>query len=253
MKKPILPALSAACLSLTLPAFAGEPAPVPAAPAEYQWSKFALGISYVYQQQDYKLTDVSFTLPPLAPPLPLGPGSVRKIENTAETFLLRFSYTPYPFVTFFAHAGRVSGDVEVGIAPPVGDIKVDYDGLVYGGGVTLNYAYRHWFASLTGSYTVADLDDASIDTLVVTPKVGVFNDCGAIWIGAQYQRTEHSQSGSIALPPLGQVTFDVDLEDRKNWGWLVGGRYNISDNLSLTAEVGFADRKQVIVSLEKKF
>ncbi|MFK7909729.1 MAG: hypothetical protein AB8F34_03920 [Akkermansiaceae bacterium] len=255
MKKNTLLAIASVFLLQCIPAHAdgSAVAPVSQAPSEYQWSKFSLGVSYVNQQQDYELNDVSFRLPPMAPMLGLGSNSVSDIENTAETYLLRFSYTPHPLVTFFAVAGHVDGEVDVSIVPPVGDITVDYDGIVYGGGVTLNYAYRQFFVSLTGSYTIADLDDADIDTLVVSPKIGMFNDRGAIWIGAQYQRTEHSQSGSIGLPPLGQVTFNVDLEDEKNWGWLVGGRLNLSDDLALTLEAGFADRKQVLVSLEKKF
>ena len=119
--------------------------------------------------------------------------------------------------------------------------------------MTLSYAYQHYFSTLTASYTYADIDDAQIETLVVTPKVGIFNERGALWIGAQYQRTEHSQSGSINLPPLGAVSFNVDLEDEKNWNYLVGGRWNFSEDLSVTAEVGFADRKQFLFSLEKKF
>ena len=255
MKKNILLLILVACVTLGAPAMAGEPVvsttPTPA-PA-YQWDKFAIGISYAYQQQDYELTDVSFTLPPMAPPLGLGPESVREIENTADSFLLKFSYTPYPFVTFFALVGHVDGEVDVAIAPPVGGVSVDYDGIFYGGGATLNYAYEHYFVSVTGTYTVANVDDANIDTLVVSPKIGIFNDRGAIWVGAHYQSTEHSQSGSIALPPLGQVTFDVDLEDEENWSWLVGGRINLSEDLSLTLEAGFGDRKQAIVSLERKF
>lgn len=247
--------------SLFSTAFAGDKidTPIPADPG-YQWSKFALGISYVHQEQDYRLTDVKFTLPPLAPPLPLGPEAVRDIENSADTLLLNFSYTPYPFVTFFAIGGRVDGKVDVGITPPIGDVSVDYDGWVYGGGMTLSYAYKHYFATVTGSYSHASTDRAEIDTLVVVPRVGIFNEKGALWIGAQYQRTEHTQSGNIDLtintlagPMTFPVDFTVDLEDEDNWNLLVGGRWNMTEDLSLTVEVGFADRKQALIALEKKF
>jgi len=225
---------------------------LPVEKPQYEWSKFALGVTYVYQQQDYELTSASFTLPV---PFPLPPNAVQGIENTADTFTLKFSYTPYPFVTFFAVGGRVDGTVEVSVINPIGDITVDYDGWVYGGGVTLSYAYKHYFATVTGAHTVASLDDADIDTLVILPKVGVFNEKGALWIGAQYQRTEHSQAGAINVAALGGglVTFDVDLEDEHNWNYLVGGRWNFTEDLSITAELGFSDRKQFLLSLERKF
>ena len=54
---------------------------------QYEWSKFALGVTYVYQEQDYKLTNASFTLPV---PFPLPPNAVQGIENTADTFTLNF-------------------------------------------------------------------------------------------------------------------------------------------------------------------
>ncbi|MBT8045421.1 MAG: hypothetical protein KJO79_10760 [Verrucomicrobiae bacterium] len=248
--------------SLCTASFAGDKVdiPPPVEKPQYEWSKFALGVSYVYQQQDYRLTGVDFTLPPLAPSLPLGPSSIQSIENTADSLLLNFSYTPYPFVTFFALGGRVDGSVDVGIAPPIGDVSVDYDGWVYGGGMRLSYAYKHYFATLTGSYTHASLDYAEIDTLVVVPRVGIYNEKGALWIGAQYQRTEHTQSGNISLTmltPGGPMTlpvdFTVDLEDEDNWNFLVGGSWNFTEHLSLTVEVGFADRKQALIALEKKF
>lgn len=239
---------------------AGEEIEIPATGAQpqYEWSKFALGVSYVYQQQDYKLKDTDFTLPPvmLPPGLALDESAVNGIENTANSLLLKFSYTPYPFVTFFAIGGRVDGEVDVSLVPPLGDVTVDYDGWVYGGGMTLSYAYKHYFATLTGSYTVASLDDADIDTLVISPRIGVFNEKGALWVGAHYQRTEHTQSGNINLAlgmiPL-PVSFNVDLEDEDNWNFLVGGRWNFTEDLSITAEVGFADRKQFLLSLEKQF
>ena len=150
--------------------------------------------------------------------------------------------------------GRVDGSVDVSVIPPIGDIAVDYDGWVYGGGVTLSYAHKHYFATVTGAYTVASLDDADIDTLIILPKVGVYNEKGALWIGAHYQCTEHSQAGAINVPALGGlVTFDFDLEDEHNWSCLVGGRWNFNEDLSITAELGFSDRKQFLISLERKF
>ncbi|MCP5537344.1 MAG: hypothetical protein H7A51_14070 [Akkermansiaceae bacterium] len=247
--------------ALASSSFAGDKVdiPLPEEKPAYEWSKFALGISYVYQQQDYRLTGADFTLPVgvvLPPMFPLDERAVTDIENTADTMVLKFSYTPYPFVTFFAIGGRVDGTVDVSLVAPIGDVSVDYDGWVYGGGMTLSYAYKHYFASLTGSYTFASLDEAEIDTLVILPKVGVFNEKGALWVGAQYQRTEHTQAGNINLSlggPSFPVSFNVDLEDQDNWNFLVGGRWNFTDDLSITAEVGFADRKQLLVYLEKTF
>lgn len=260
MKKSI--AVMLGCVgALGTSSFAGDDVdiPLPVEKPVYEWSKFALGISYVYQQQDYKLTGADFTLPlgvRLPPTFPLDERAVNDIENTADSLLLKFSYTPYPFVTFFAIGGRVDGTVDVNLVSPIGDVSVDYDGWVYGGGVTLAYAYRHYFATLTGSYTFASTDQADIDTLVVLPKMGVFNEKGALWVGAQYQKTEHSQAGNINLSlggPSVPVTFSIDLEDQDNWNFLVGGRWNFTDDLSITAEVGFADRRQYLIYLEKQF
>ncbi len=181
--------------------------------------------------------------------------TVRSIENTAHTETVRVGFSPLPFVTLFGVGGRVDGEVDVSLADPFGDLTVGYGGWIYGGGATVAVGTDLLFASLTGVYTVADLEDgdSSIDTWVLTPKVGLHGDRGAIWVGGQHQATSHTQSGSISVDPLGPVNFAVSLQDETAWNWLVGGRLNLGERCYLILEGGFGDRTQGLVALGMDF
>jgi len=180
---------------------------------------------------------------------------IEGIENHAETATLKLDYSPAPFLSVFAIGGRLDGYVDVDLADPFEDLRVDYEGWLYGGGATLAVGHGIFFTSLTGIYTHADLEDgnAEIDTLIVTPKVGIHGKRGALYTGAHYQQTSHKQQGTMNVDPLGAINFDIELEDAENWNWIVGGRLNVTDRIFLSAEGGFGERTQALVSVGVRF
>ena len=112
--------------------------------------------------------------------------------------------------------------------------------------------HERFFTSLTGIYTHADLEDgdAQIDTLIASPKIG---RRGALYTGAHYQQTNHTQQGSIQVDMLGDINFDIELEDAENWNWIIRGRWNVTERLFVSAEGGFGERHQGLVSVGFRF
>lgn len=180
---------------------------------------------------------------------------IEGIENHAETVTLKADYSPFPFLSVYAIGGHLDGYVDVDLADGFDDLTVDYEGWLYGGGATLSAAVGSVFASLTAIYTHADLDggDAEIDTLIVSPKIGIHGPRGALYTGAHYQDTTHRQSGTITVEPLGDIGFDIELEDAENWSWIVGGRLNLTERLFLSAEGGFGERTHGLASIGIRF
>lgn len=181
--------------------------------------------------------------------------SVKSIENTVHTATMRLGFSPARFLNIFAVGGRVDGEVDVSLVDPFGDLTVGYEGWVYGAGGTVMVGTDRVFASFTGVYTIADLSegDSQIETWVLTPKIGVHGERGALWVGMHHQSTAHTQSGTFEFDPLGPVDYDITLADETNWNYLVGGRLNIGERCYVILEGGFGDRTQALVSVGMEF
>ncbi|MEI6178680.1 MAG: hypothetical protein WCS43_17440, partial [Verrucomicrobiota bacterium] len=141
--------------------------------------------------------------------------------------------------------------------------RVNCNGIVYGGGMTLAAGYKSFFASITGNYTWADVDlqggsglalnDANnIGTLVITPKIGWRFDKGSLWAGAFYQSSEHTQYGRFNSS-MGTVNFDATVEDSYPWNFVLGGEFEITKHWILTGEVGLGHREQVMFGTSYRF
>lgn len=232
---------------------------------------FGVSVLYLWQQQEYDVTGLRAVAGGF--PVPgFGPNTIPRLENEAEELSLKFDWWALPWLNLHALVGTVDGeataDLHPAIRPLLGGasrLEVDYDGLVYGGGITLAGGYKSFFATLTANYSWGDVniddgrglwleDPNGIETLVVVPRIGWRFDKGALWIGGYYQYTEHTQTGSFRLPPpLGTVNFQADVEDEAPWSYLVGGQYEISEKWILSAEIGFGDRTQVLLGTTFRF
>ena len=72
------------------------------------------------------------------------------------------------FSTSISLGGQIDGnttvklsDVDLGLPILLNDIKIDYSGIMYGGGVTLAFGGKKWFTTLTYDITRTDLDVTS--------------------------------------------------------------------------------------------
>lgn len=229
---------------------------------------FGIGIWYFGQDQEYAITGLRASM--FGYPVPgFGPDAITRIENRVDQFNLKGDWWVLPWLNAHVVLGHASGEASASVNPmlplPLGNFDVGYDAFIYGGGLTVAAGHGSFFASLTADYTRARVDyddrdglvlaDASgIGTLVITPKVGWHGRRGAVWIGAFYQHTEHTQKGSFDIPGLGIVDFAADVEDKTSWNALVGGEYHFNGQWSACMEVGFGrDKRQAMLGVTRRF
>ncbi len=231
---------------------------------------FGVGVLYLWQEGDYDVTGLHAT--PLPPGVSVGPSAIPKVQNHIDEVNAKLDWWPLPFLNLHAVLGWVDGHADVSLAPDLAlllggasQFRFDYNGIVYGGGLTLAAGYKNVFGTTTANYSWADvdlknhagvsfIDPKGIETLVITPKVGWRFDNGAVWVGGYYQFTQHTIKGSFDLgPPLGIVNFAASVEDKSRWNYVVGGEYKILDHWNLMAEGGFGDRDQVLAGITYRF
>lgn len=229
-----------------------------------------LGVWYFGQEQDYELTGLRATAFGF-PVAGFGPDAITGIENRVDQFNFKCDYWIFPWLNVHGILGRAEGEATATLSPAIQqgfgltDFEVGYDALVYGGGLTVAVGHGSIFASVTADYTFGNteyssgggltLEDADgIETLIISPKIGIHGKRGAIWAGAYYQSTEHTQRGSILLPGPLPINFEADVEDAQEWIAIVGGEYYFNEFWSLTLEYGFGDqREQGLVGLTRRF
>lgn len=194
--------------------------------------------------------------------------SIRDIEIEVEHVTARLDWWALPFLNVHGIYGQLEGKgtatLEPALASIFGKLSVPYDGQSYGGGITLSAGWHDVFASVTADYTWSDVDlkprgtlklqdPDGIGTLVIAPRIGYrFRDV-AVWVGAHYQHTEHTQEGSFNLPPLGDIRFRGEVEDADDWNPIAGFEWRINRHWSLTAQGGFGARKQALAGLTFRF
>jgi hypothetical protein len=207
---------------------------------------FGIGVTYYYQQQDYELASLDVG------PIPLPPGLVSDAEvtNDIDEINLKADLWILPFLNVFGIIGDVSGETRVDLGPMLGQLTVDYDGLVYGGGFTAAAGMNRFFTALTTHFMLTDLkgDRSSVQAWLFTPKAGLVFERGAIWGGAMYQRADEEHIGTIEIPYFGEVGYEVSLREKTPWNYLVGGQFEVAKHWVLDGEGGFGNRKHAIIS-----
>jgi len=216
---------------------------------------FGIGLTLYDQTQDYALQNLTLGLPGLD-----GDGFTNlPVDNRTDSYHLKLDWWALPFLNLYAIGGRLETtttvhlrDVAIPLPIPLGDLRIENDGWVYGGGITLAVGGNHWFGTLSTTYTRADLEvtDGSVEAWVVTPKVGWTRDAAAMYVGAMYQDAEERHRGTYELPFIGPVPFEVVLGEASHWSGLLGATVGLGEHTVLLLEGGFGARKSVMVSLE---
>ena len=217
-----------------------------------------IGIDVFAMDQEYDVVELQFTAPGVSVPSVTG----LDVENAVSEINLKVDAWLLPFLNVFALVGELEGKTVVDLEGsnisallPFDTFRFDYDGTVYGGGVTLAGGGERYFGSLTASYTETDLGgdfDSAVEAFVLMPKIGLQGDKGAFWIGAFILDTSETHSGKIPVPFLGQVDFDLELKERDSTNFLVGGSVTW-DHLTLTLEGGFSKRSTLLMSFGYRF
>jgi hypothetical protein len=221
-----------------------------------------VGIDYFGMRQPYEFDGI----PTILPPLPIADFSTIGIDNEIEHTDLKFDIWIMPFLNVFAIYGNIDGRTNVdlsGSGLPAPPITVDYEGDVYGAGITLAGGGERWFASVTATFTETDLSgdlESSVGTTTIQPRLGIrFGDHTELWIGGYSIDAEESHTGMVELnlgPLLGGVQMldvAVDLKQQEDFNWSVGGHMMMSDAWEATVEVGAGDRRTVLANVTYRF
>jgi hypothetical protein len=247
-------------LSLGLPVLAGAN-PLPFGKEHVDPARLPLpigiGLTIYSQNQEYSLARLSFQAPGFEGVNTDG----LAISNELDELNLKLDAWILPFLNVFGIIGQLDGSTKVGLSQlelpiQLSDLTVNYDGDVYGGGITLAYGWDRAFASLTGIYTQTSIQgdfDSSVEAFVLTPKIGLAIDRGAVWVGTMYQQADESHAGTIAIPFLGTVPFSVALEEKDAWNFLVGASAHLTDHWTLDLEGGAASRRHASLALTYRF
>jgi hypothetical protein len=204
-------------------------------------------------------------------------------RNTATT--VRLDAWLLPFMNIYGLFGYLDGNTELDInvpgltvdVPIIGPVPifdpftipvdVDYDGVTYGGGVTLAGGYKRMFGSLDMNYTRSDINltDGEVTTLTISPRLGILFDppaikgSGALWIGAMYMDYKETISDSINLkqidPSLPSLILDyeVKIKNKEKFNFIFGGQWEITKRWQIMAEGGVGERKQLILGAFFRF
>ena len=216
---------------------------------------WGIGVTLHQQDQNYALGRLDIDIP-----IDLALAQDVEVENTVGEANLKFDLWLLPFLNVFGLLGRIEGETTVDVTPLISDLTVEYEGVVYGAGITCAAGVGRYFGSLTATYTDTSLDasDSSVDAWVVTPRIGLTAHARGghpvvFWIGAMYQSADEAHQGRLTVPVFGEVNYDVLLEEEEPWNTLVGLSTALSDHMSIELEGGFGDRTQLTASLGWRF
>jgi hypothetical protein len=220
--------------------------------------KWGIGFTIYNQNQPYDIVTLEV---PLAG-LDIGAAEGLEIQNNTDSYHFKFDYWVLPFLNVYLLGGQIDGNttvklsnVDLGLPILLNDIKIDYSGIMYGGGVTLAFGGQGWFTTLTYDITRTDLDvtSSSVQGWLVTPRVGLVFEGAAIWVGAMYQQAEETHEGIWEMPYLGLVPYYVELQQAEPWNYQIGMTAGLSKHWNLILEGGVGSRKSVLAHLEYRF
>jgi hypothetical protein len=216
------------------------------------------GLTLYNQTQDLRVTTLNVQLPGLDPQMLTG----LDVDNTTTTYHFKLDYWVLPFLNVYAIFGQLDGattvqlsDIDLGLPITLNNLVVDYNGWVYGAGATVAGGWDRYFATLTFDYTETDLDVArsSVTSWVLTPRFGYHDGPAAIYVGGMYQKTEERHEGIFNMPYLGAIPFEVELEQKEAWNYLVGLTAGAGRHWQLTVEGFFGNRAAVLVMADYRW
>jgi hypothetical protein len=238
--------------------------------------------TYYYQQQGYTLSGLVINNVRFDPSVARG----TKVESRVDEWDMQVDAWILPFLNVFGILGHVNEKTDVRMPPasaqllpqvlggaplpahlaasPFSRVENEDNGTVYGGGMTLIGGWSKYWAAVTITRTVADLDgdNAQIEATTVQPKIGIHfpspwkGQGSSVWFGGMYQKADETHDGRISLPMLGPVPplkYRVEMEEEEAWNWQVGFSTDYDARWTLSAELGFGDRDSASVSIGCRF
>jgi hypothetical protein len=204
---------------------------------------------------------------------------IRTAQN-AET--VRLDGWVLPFLNLYALVGYVDGHADIAVQPalfppkcsPKLNLRLDYEGPTLGFGGTLAAGFKPFKARPTIVFGLADLnvtetflDFRRVVTSLEPVTVGVLNvRCGvrdrilrtsslgdvymSLWGGAMWEGVQPVMSGDLSILDL---DFQGTVKAVNPWSTIVGSRLEIGKHLDVMIDVGFGERKSLMVSAAFRF
>ena len=218
---------------------------------------WGVGVDFFTMDQDYQIDKLDLSFPGLGN---LDP-SLLEVRNETQEFDIKLDAWLFPFLNAFVILGTTSGETSInisglGLPLPFDNLAIDTDGDVFGGGVTLAVGGDQWFTSLTATLTDTDLSgdfDSSVEAFTLQPRVGLVRDQWNYWVGGFFLDVEEKHKGSIGIPFLGTVPFDVELSQEDDWNFTVGVRHQFSRKFDASLELGFGGRDITLFNVNYRF
>jgi len=221
---------------------------------------WGVGIDFYTMDQTYDIRHLDFDLPGIS----LDDPSLLNVTNKVQHFDLKLDAWVLPFLNVFGIVGHLESETVIdlskapvqGLPFPLGKLPVDTSGTVLGLGFTLAYGTENWFTSVTSTITDTDLGgnfESSVKSTTVQPRIGLIRGQWQFWAGALYLDTEETHRGTVNLPVLGDLPFDVVLGGADDWNTSLGVRHEFSRKASLSFEVGFGDREHTLFNYNYRF
>ena len=219
---------------------------------------YGIGVDYYYQRQGYDIKSLSVNVPSFSPAM----ASAVQVKTRVNEGDGKLDAWLFPFLNVFVLGGYVAERTTVtGIPPPINTLVINEHGDIFGGGMTLVGSIQRLWGSVLIAETYADLNnsDSWIRSWVVCPKVGVQLDAPwrekgwNVWVGGMFQRTDEDHSGTLGVPGLGHLQYNVKLQEEEAWNALFGTSLDICKHWEASAEAGVGQRQQFTASLAYRF
>jgi len=217
---------------------------------------FGFSTNYVHVERDIKVRDLS---------LGVNGGPNQSVSNllqidansAVDVVIGRFDVWLLPFLNVYAYGGYQRNDSAVEIAvsiptpgpgPPLAFTVRDdgeLEGPVYGTGFAVAGGYDVFFATATVDFAFADFDefDSRFEGRVYGFRAGwngeLFEIPTRIWSGFSYFDTETKLDGSVNVPGVGNVRFEVDQGPVHPWNGVLGLGIALPYSIDVMAEYGF--------------
>jgi hypothetical protein len=200
---------------------------------------------------------------------PVPPGAVSLTTLTHVTHIAGVSADAWllPFVNIHGMVGHVWGaandinpTVMPGLLPPGVTIPStqEFSGTSYGGGVTLAIGYKRMFATYDITYSSSKVDvlDDNVAALAQSIRAGVKLGSGkyrtSLYGGAFHEDIRGTLTGTGLIPGLNPA-FSLKVSPHSPWNALVGANIEFTPRFVVSAEGGFGNRMQFLITPGVRF
>ena len=245
---------------------------------------FGVGANYYREEQPFNITDLSVALRNSKLTSVKGFVEIDRVDTTQKTATSRIDAWIFPFLSVYGILGYMEGEMkgsvglpEIPILPPlvvvpaqVLPLRIGYEGLVYGGGLTLAGGAKvtDWrtltaFVVVDLNYTYTDLDfiddklksDSGAEAVVFSPRLGLRAQLSksifaSAWVGAMHQRVSETLEGRV---PSQELEFVIEQQPSEPWNLLLGGRVELGSHWDLMVEGGLGTRNSILGGASFRF